>query len=68
MVPRFFMPPLLQDLGWITPNTWALEAYTEIFWRDGTLADLWLPWAMLAGAAVLTLLVSQRLAARWQAT
>ena len=34
MVPRFFMPPLLQDLGWITPNTWALEAYTAIFWRD----------------------------------
>jgi ABC-2 type transport system permease protein len=68
MVPRFFMPQLLQDLGWITPNTWALEAYTEIFWRDGTLADLWLPWIMLAVAAVLTLWLAQRLTGRWQAT
>jgi ABC-2 type transport system permease protein len=27
MVPRFLMPGWLQDAGWITPNTWALEAY-----------------------------------------
>ena len=33
MVPRFFMPEALQDLGWLTPNTWALEAYSGIFWR-----------------------------------
>jgi ABC-2 type transport system permease protein len=66
MVPRFFMPQVLQDLGWVTPNTWALEAYTEIFWRDGGLADLLLPWSMLAVAAVVTLLLSQLLARRWQ--
>ena len=34
MVPRFFMPGWLQAIGWITPNTWALEAYSGVFWRS----------------------------------
>jgi len=34
MVPRFFMPQWLQQLGWVTPNTWALEAYSGVFWRS----------------------------------
>ena len=33
MVPRFFMPEWLQQLGWLTPNTWALEAYSRLFWQ-----------------------------------
>lgn len=34
MVPRFFMPQWLQHIGWATPNTWALEAYSGVFWRS----------------------------------
>ena len=64
MVPRFFMPELLQDLGWLTPNTWALEAYTGIFWRDAPLGSLLLPWAMLAAAAAAGLWIARRLARR----
>jgi ABC-2 type transport system permease protein len=66
MVPRFFMPTWLQDVGWLTPNTWALEAYTEIFWRDGGLAELVVPWGVLTVAAGLALVAAQRLARRWQ--
>jgi ABC-2 type transport system permease protein len=66
MVPRFFMPQVVQDLGWLTPNTWALEAYTGIFWRDDPLRTLLLPWSMLALAAVMGLLVAQRLARRME--
>ena len=66
MVPRFFMPPLLQDLGWITPNTWALEAYTAIFWRDEAMTSLLLPWAMLAGAGIIGLWIAQRAARRME--
>ena len=51
MVPRFMMPPWLQDLGWLTPNTWAIEAYQGILWRGETLTDL-LPsfWPLALGA------------------
>jgi ABC-2 type transport system permease protein len=40
MVPRFFMPQWLQQLGWITPNTWVLEAYSGVFWRSETALQL----------------------------
>ncbi len=64
MVPRFFMPPALQQLGWITPNTWALEAYIGVFWRDETAVDLIVPWAALALAGVAGLFIARRLARR----
>jgi ABC-2 type transport system permease protein len=53
MVPRFFMPEALRDLGWLTPNTWALEAYSGIFWRQEPLTHLGLPIGLLAGIGVL---------------
>ncbi len=53
MVPRFFMPDVLRDLGWVTPNTWALEAYSGLFWRQEPLAALALPISLLAGIGVL---------------
>lgn len=64
MVPRFFMPPWLQDLGWLTPNTWALEAYAASFWRDEPLRALLGPWAALLAAAVAGLLAARLLARR----
>jgi ABC-2 type transport system permease protein len=64
MVPRFFMPELLQDVGWLTPNTWALEAYTAIFWRDEPASTLLLPWAVLVAAGLLGLWVAYGLARR----
>jgi len=66
MVPRFFMPPWLQDIGWLTPNAWALEAYTALFWRDEPASALLLPWSMLILATVLGLLASRRLARRME--
>jgi ABC-2 type transport system permease protein len=66
MVPRFFMPQFVQDLGWLTPNTWALEAYTATFWRDEPVASLLLPWTMLAATAIVGLLLARRAALRME--
>ncbi len=55
MVPRFFMPDWAQKLGWLTPNTWALEGYSAVFWRGEPLAAV-LPYCgVLAGFAVVSL-------------
>ncbi len=53
MVPRIFMPEALQQLGWLTPNTWALEAYSGIFWREDALIDIAAPVGALLGTALL---------------
>ena len=66
MVPRFFMPPFLQRLGWATPNTWALEAYSAIFWRDESLATVALPVALLFLSGAFGYWAALRLAARWE--
>ncbi|MFI5183638.1 MAG: ABC transporter permease [Vicinamibacteria bacterium] len=64
MVPRFFMPPLLQRLGWATPNTWALEAYSAVFWRDEPVTALVVPVGMLFLSGALGYWAARRLAAR----
>jgi len=40
MVPRFMMPLWLQDLGWLTPNSWVIEAYQDALWRGQALPEI----------------------------
>ena len=63
MVPRFLMPPWLQDIGWFTPNAWAIEAYHGVLWRGEALGDLtgsFLPLAMLALVGLLAAVLISR--------
>jgi ABC-2 type transport system permease protein len=64
MVPRFLMPPEIQAVGWLTPNTWALEVYASLFWRGDRLDALFLPWAVLAGIGLAALIVARLVALR----
>jgi ABC-2 type transport system permease protein len=66
MVPRFLMSDLLQRIGWLTPNAWAIEAYTSVFWRDAPLSELLVPWSVLLIAAAASLAASRRLARRME--
>lgn len=65
MVPRFLMPGWLQDIGWATPNAWAIEAYGDLLWRDSPVAAVLPALAILgaagaAGAAVAALALARR--------
>ena len=64
MVPRFLMPAVLKDLGWLTPNTWALEAYSGVFWRGDPLTAVWLPVALLFTVGIAGWLIARTLAHR----
>jgi len=64
MVPRFFMPGWLQDVGWLTPTTWVLEAYGGVLWRDEPLRELATPCLLLLLTAGTTLLASHLMARR----
>ncbi|WP_232631353.1 ABC transporter permease [Methylobacterium sp. Leaf118] len=50
MVPRFLMPPWLQQAGWFTPNAWAIEAYQNAL-GEGALSAL-PAWGVLAALAL----------------
>jgi len=62
MVPRFLMPDVLKDLGWLTPNTWALEAYSGVFWRGEDLSLVLVPVALLAATGIVGWLAARLLA------
>jgi ABC-2 type transport system permease protein len=64
MVPRFFMPGWLQNIGWLTPNTWVLEAYSGVLSRGESIAALAFPCLMLALTGAATLLSAHVLARR----
>ena len=64
MVPRFLMPEWLQQAGWITPTTWAIEAYSRLFQGAAAAAWAW-PSAMLAAMGAAGAMVALRRARRW---
>lgn len=64
MVPRFLMPPALQAVGWFTPTTWAIEAYSGLFWRGQPLGEILLPMLLLLATGIGALLLARLLARR----
>jgi ABC-2 type transport system permease protein len=64
MVPRFLMPEWLQQIGWFTPNAWAIEAFQDAL-RPGPIEpDLITAWAVLSAVTLLSLLIALGLMSR----
>ena len=63
MVPRFIMPPTMQELSLLSPMAWGLDGFLDIFLRNGSVNDV-LPEAGLLLLFCLIMLVSAALLAR----
>jgi len=66
MFPRFLMPAGLQKAGLVLFNSWALEGFTNVFWRELPLQSLALPAAVLIGWALVFFAVARQLTKRWE--
>lgn len=66
MFPRFLMPEALQKAGLVLFNAWALEGFTNVFWREEPLSSLAVPCLVLLAWAAAFFLTARRLAARWE--
>ena len=66
MFPRFLMPAGLQKAGLVLFNSWALEGFTNVFWRELPLQSLALPAAVLVGWGIVFFIVARQLTKRWE--
>ncbi|MGA7616747.1 MAG: ABC transporter permease [Thermoanaerobaculia bacterium] len=66
MFPRFLMPEALQKVGLIFFNSWAIEGFTRVFWREEPLGNLLPDVAVLILSAALFFAIARRFARRWE--
>lgn len=55
MVPLEVFPPVMRTIAHVTPHAWALDAFTEVLGRRGTIADILPQLGVLAGYAAVLL-------------
>ncbi len=53
MVPSFLIPEFIRTIAWVTPVHWAMQGFTDIFWRQNGIAGILTELAVLSGMAVL---------------
>jgi len=66
MVPRFLMPLWLQQLGWLTPNAWAIDAYGEALRAGSAWSGTLRPSLVLLAIGIGGWLLARQLARRWE--
>ena len=66
MFPRYLMSDAMQKAGQFTLNSWAIDGFTKVFWRDLPVTALWPQVAVLLGAGTVLFLLARRFARRWE--
>jgi ABC-2 type transport system permease protein len=66
MFPRFLMPEGLKKLSLVAFNSWALEGFLDVFWREAPLGALLPEIAVLLAWAALFFLLARRVARRFE--
>lgn len=66
MFPRFLMPESVLRFSLLFFNSWALEGFLKVFWREAPLVQLWPEVSMLLATCVVFLFVARQLARRWE--
>ena len=58
MVPRFIMPPLMQEISYYSPMAWGLEGFLDLFLRQGDVMMILPEVLSLAGFGVVALFLA----------
>jgi ABC-2 type transport system permease protein len=66
MFPRFLMSETMQKVGLGTFNSWALDGYLKVFWREAPIPALWPQVLVLLGLAAAFLSLARLFARRWE--
>jgi ABC-2 type transport system permease protein len=66
MFPRFLMPRAMQKFSLIAFNSWALEGFTKVFWREEPLLNLWPQITVLLLTTILFFSIARFLTRRWE--
>jgi ABC-2 type transport system permease protein len=66
MFPRFLMSDAMQKAGLVAFNTWALDGYTKVFWREAPLTALAPQLGVLLAWFVAFAIAARLLARRWE--
>jgi ABC-2 type transport system permease protein len=66
MFPRFLMPEFMKRIGLLTFNSWAIDGYVKVFWRNESILQLGPQVAVLVGSGVALFFVARRFARKWE--
>ncbi|MEO8218189.1 MAG: ABC transporter permease [Acidobacteriota bacterium] len=66
MFPRFLMPESVKRVSLIFFNSWALDGFLKVFWRESPLSGLAPEVTVLLGCSLFFFIVARRMATRWE--